>query len=230
MYRFSQIMPRIVSCVCVLVLAALADASVTTYTDRSSFQAAAVNPLTYEDFSGLTRDGGATAITAPTGGLAWDNFESWWGFSGSMAPGFTVDTITYHSLIWLASGSDLGGISSDQLWASNSGVDNEGIRLRFDSANAVGFDVFCIYARTITINVYDTSGGLIGSSTVTGDPDGGFFGVIADQDIGYVDAYNNFYRAALDNIEFGQAVPEPASAALCILGLSVMALKSRTGH
>lgn len=97
-------------------------------------------------------------------------------------------------------------------------------RMDFSSpSRAVGFDTFLNFNALANIQIFDTGNTLIDSVVHTHAASVvGFFGVLADQDIGAITwqtAGGNVQNTGITNIVQGAAVPAPGALALVGLGL-----------
>lgn len=90
-------------------------------------------------------------------------------------------------------------------------------------ANAIGFDAFNYSGPQLTIQVLDSTGALLGSTTIpVGYWETTFFGVISDSGpIGSIELDGSGTAEGVDNVAFGltNAVPEPGTVAMMGAGL-----------
>ncbi len=197
-----------------------AQGGVIFFTDWASFAAAAPG-LPVEDFEeGMVDPGWVSGCPSPLDSTT-DNFCF---PSGSILAGIQFAS-SDNPLEGLAlTGDGFAGIVSKAIFA-NYYVDTLIISLT-SPASAIGFDAYNYGGTGLSIQVYDTEGGLLGSTTIpAGFPGATFFGVISDSGpIGRVTLDGSGGAEGVDNVAFGlaNAVPEPGTVAL--LGAGLMGL------
>ena len=97
--------------------------------------------------------------------------------------------------------------------------------LTFESASAVGFDVFpgFVAPGDVLISVFDSVNAPMGTFTILASPGGTFFGVLSDSGlIGRinVDTLAESEGGLVDDVAFGIPVAEPATIVLIGTGLA----------
>jgi hypothetical protein len=211
----------------------------TVYTDRGDFQAA-MPGLLIEDFTGTNVGPSDVGGCAPPLSSATNDacFPT-----GGVVNGFELDI----DLVCLPGVGSVGNyvvVTTGAFGAPFNAVGPEffcdDTILRFDPpANAVGFDLLQLLTPVnATIDIYDATGALLGSTTADGSPTGAFWGVTSPFGIGRLEiAAAADGGELLGNLEFGVLPAEygvPAlsgygAALLCVLlviaGLVVIILR-----
>jgi hypothetical protein len=103
--------------------------------------------------------------------------------------------------------------------------------LTFESASAIGFDVFpgIVAPGEILISVFDSVNAPMGTFTILASPGGTFFGVLSDSGlIGRinVDTRAEFEGGLVDDVAFGVPVAEPATILLIGTGLASLLVRT----
>jgi hypothetical protein len=201
-----------------VVFAWPADGALITFPTRAAFDAAAPG-LTVETFD-LTFAGGVLICPGPLKkGQACPLTPE------TVGPGGLLEGVTYSSdsgtLVLVGPGFLTFGNTSNVLGPYSS-LDT--MDLTFDSASAVGFDVFPgVAAADVLISVFDLVNAPMGQFTVSALPGGTFFGVLSDSGlIGRinVDTLGDFEGGLVDDLAFGVPIPEPGTTLLIGTGLA----------
>ena len=212
----------------VVMLAApgAAFATPTFYTLKTAFDAAAGTGLTTEDFENLTPPGGSFApcpaalnsTTDPSSSFCWD--------AGDVVSGFSFDNNGVNrnggELITVDAGGN--GTNTSKYISTNFFADTA--RVTFSpGVDAVSFDLLSLFsASTVNVSVFNTTGGLLGSTSVSASKSGTFFGVIDNMSlIGSITMFSTSNQdEGIDNLAFGlvsTTVPEPLTGTILGIGL-----------
>lgn len=208
-----------------LFIAPAYSATVTTFTNASSWQAALASFQTL-DFEGLAPAGGTTTYGS---GLT-DNTVVFLGINQGAHLLAVLDT-TMSSWFNYGTGDALS-ISTDR---SNSGLPVPYIHITLPApVTAVGFNLFSSSPAAITFAV--TVNGTQYTAPTFNQPTPAYFGITSDTPFTTVDViaqgtvFNGGTTTFLDNFGFGSelaAVPEPASYLLLGAGLAAIGLIRR---
>ena len=202
--------------------------TLTFFTDRASFQAAA-GSTTLEDFSLTNVPPGAITACPPPFNSTTNN--------ACFSPGDIVDGISMDVIIAGGGGQGVvigvGALGNPDPWVGpNSFIDNS----RWDMTLAIGAwgaDFFCpISAATMNIEVFDTGGASLGTSSTPCGAGGNFWGVISTVDIGNITVTDPTGTGELyANVEFGAGgvptMPDWAMIALLVVLLAIPAVLLR---
>lgn len=194
-----------------LVLASIpATAGVVTFTSSSAFQMAASITNT-EDFESFTE--GIQSNPFTTNGI---RFEQLPGGYFNFAPYI----------------SDPGNLENFFNTTSKTldGNGDENYRIQLASGgsfSAIGFNVITNQFAAPVVSLYDTDNVLIGSYTLAQDPNTyGFFGATSTTPIGSVTFIVDqgwVEDTGLDNVQIAATTPEPATGAIFVAGLTLVA-------
>lgn len=194
-----------------LVLVSIpATAGVVTFTSSSAFQAAASITNT-EDFESF--DQGYLSNPFTTHGIRFEQL-----------PGGHPNVVPYIS----DPGNLLNSFEPTTKTLDADGDENFLIQLASGASfTAIGFNVVTNQFGAPVVSLYDTGNVLIGSYTLTQDPNTfGFFGATSTTPIGSVTFIVDrgwVENTALDNVQIGAATPEPATGAVFVAGLALAA-------
>lgn len=198
-----------------MVVSIPASAGVVTFTSSSAFQAATSITNT-EDFEGF--DQGFLGNPFTTHGITF-----------TQLPGGHPNVVPYIS--------DPGNLGNpfEPTTKTLDGNGDENFLIQLTSGGsftAIGFDVVTNQFGAPVVSLFDTGNFLIGSYTLTQDPNTlGFFGATSTTPIGSVTFIVDrgwIQNTALDNVQIGSSAPEPAAFGSLVLGLvGLVALRRR---
>jgi len=224
-----KVVIRILAACCVL-FSATAQAALTVYMDRATFNAS--NPgLVIEDFEeGIPKIGFPSPLNSTS-----DN--------GAFDPGDILDGVEFVSTelnpdaLTIADGNDLTGLATKTLVKNASTSDELSflqIKLSGNNVYAVGLDIYLtlgtgggLVADNTEIRLFGSGGGLLDTQTITTLTSGPiFFGVSSDSAAisrvevdGFVEGFFSF--EGIDDVAFNpRSIPEPTTVLLMTLGLA----------
>lgn len=201
------------------------------FNDLGSFQAAAPAATNSEDFEDNSNPAGPTNCTEPVNSASNDICFT----PGQIVDGIEITSSGANGIILLPQG--FNGLPSDVVGA-NTFADTTSLSFTAGDVQAVAMDVYAGLAPSdVTLTVFDTGGGMLGSATIMGLgalPDSGFIGFVSVAPIGEVVIESLGGNGELfDNLLFGAAgadLPDPpAVPALQSTGLMVLILVLAVG-
>lgn len=200
-----------------------AQAGLLFYSSEAAFDAAAPGLATQTFAAATTANGGVNSMSNPLNSSTNNGIFA----TGDILPGLSLSASGSHA------GSDLAiggvGFSGNTNKSVYANFFVETLNLGFSlGAEAVGLGLLSIGSSNFTLSFFDAADLLLGTTTVSGVPNGGsgmFFGVIATggDEIGRINLSSTSGQAeGVDRVKFGNAaaVPEPASLALLGIGLA----------
>lgn len=205
----------IIAAVAAAAPALVANAGTTTFDSQGAFEAAAggAGTQTYvEDFESFSIFGGYTFVSSPLTGLG-DGSLSMSSSDGNI---FIFKGSYYYASIPTNAAGVIEGRTMTN--AVSTGASAMGFDLHGTSSFTAG------YFSEFNYSVYDMGGALLASGQYSADGStGGYFGVVSDSDIGWIDISATRFDGALtaavyaDNIQVW-AVPTPGVVTMLGLG------------
>jgi hypothetical protein len=198
-------------------------AGLITFSSRSVFNAAAPG-LPVETFeAGLVAAAAVRTCNGPLSNAA----ASACFAAGALLPGVTYSAVPGPGMVVLGAG--FAGVGNpSKVLGPNAFADT--LNLTFNSANAVGFDFFPgLAAGNVAISVFSPANVLLNTFILNSPLGPSFFGLTSDTGFGSIGRINVASQSSspgelVDNLAFGNSVPEPASIFLIGGGLLVLPL------
>lgn len=207
----------------IVVTASQANAAVTEYNDRSAFEAELLSSTLF-DFESLPSDSATLLGSFPSMGGA-----------GLLTPTFGDATVTSTNETGIYA-TDAFGAPTIQIGSQNSG----GVLVELSPGyRALGMDIGALLGSSVFDYTLTGTSGVLLSGTFNvadnnflGTPDTTFFGFISDAEeivsleFERADGGNSDFET-LDNLIYGNPVPEPATLSALAIGIAAVCLRRR---
>ncbi|MBL4773844.1 MAG: hypothetical protein JKX98_09705 [Alcanivoracaceae bacterium] len=200
--------------------------SLSTFADLSSFQSATTGTV-FEDFEGgLVAAGGVASCTPPVNSTSSNPCFN----AGDLIPGFNLNVSTPGNLLVTLGAGIIGQASV--IIGANTFTDSTDLSFDANNILAVAFDLHSNGPNPLTITVFDTIGGVIGTinTVVTTPGTPVFIGFTSATAIGSVNISDDTGAGELiDNLRFGgiappAIIPSSSMTSLLVLLLLIFAM------